>query len=1536
MKKHASILFCNVTLVAILFSFYGFSLAKELQSEVKQLLQQCLNSPDAMPVQAIGALQLAVDRNDAVIRDLFFQEAVRIGGGGGKGLAFQKKVFEAIDRRQFQLVDELALQVVAEMGDGVDLAIRTGTSGSRHMQLHGKLPHAIRYDALVSADEIIFIGIRAEEASVKFTSMKKNKGLANARISAISLPSITNATSGNLHGQQSQDPRVILDSAETGTIRQELVEKGAVIFLIRRDTEILPVAQPIQSMVLRPAAGAGQDPPNDGRAQSRPGYRAQPTSNSMGIYRYIMDKTSRGEDISAVEAMLIRRMIANRTWPEAPEITARARAIQEWALRQPEDAHLFTDPENWSRGLVSDATYEQLVAAGLTDADVPHIEASERFRSYWHSLRPEQQEALPLGRWMRNYFASLGYDMRSDEQRMRDEVFANEQARLHAAGLKQQAEAERQRKEDAEAEERKRQKWFEDNWAEEDRRIARGQAELDRAWAEYVTFFERLSPEDRALALEEMTAEQREALAQRLVDANTPVSAHEDAAGGPDPLPVASSTASESGVADSPASVVLPADHHARPPQTGAAVGAPNEQSVNGSTIQIPAASEDLPGPGAESRSPAVGPETSDPVNITVTAPAIWPGVVNDTGLHLKRQDAKGGATHEMCPYAASVWAEVSGKINPSFAPRTVEEIRAKFEQDKLTHDKWGRTVNIRPFSIGDYQGLMLESTMRYLRGGWSGDGYRDSGVEALGHAIVTKGGRTIELTYGIGSGGCWDNSQRAFQESQAAAAIAEAQAILAGIRLSEQPALVQTPYTGPKLDGSDLPVVRLRPDTMPILKVGENFTVEAVVENAKPADAPFSYEWTGTHGNADDQKSAVASILAGEPGKHTVTVSVGGQRHHLGSASLEYTVAEYKVRVERDPSHAGPVSVGTKVGFVAKVTVDGQNASGNFTYRWQPHPEVSFNKLDAQSPDVSAVFVKPGAVGVWVEVLEKRGETLVTVAESDQVQIEVVAPELSLTFEPQAPLVGQEIKARVVVKPEFKELDLRWLPLPFNAHQGVLSQDRREMAMYLKDDKPAQVTIMARVPVSGEALGMIQGSIGARKYAVIVTGPKAMGPPPQVWKEGVGLVTVEKAIAAHQIVEFSASVQPEAVTGPLTYQWTVLSGACSISNPLYRDVRVTASQVGTCQLEVIIRDRNRVELGRGQGGFSATVNTDMDSGGKPTASSAEEATVMVQSAKEKATTGDYEGAIAAAESAAGVDPANTEAKPLAQRLRQDKETMDRQLDKARSLMDDNRFAEAQKELGVATNVSNAYKAALDLDQELKNRWSKYDQEVRKMVAEVRSLNENKDFAKALATATAWRAKVKLDANADKELKTEEDGASKGLAQKEGSAWKLVEIIDYENKESWPSSDADFWKFTINYAREKYTAKIYSSNAQAYTAYGVSASWSKPPDTIKPGDQITLDAILSETENTHRVNMSAASTYADFASPERGLGQRGDIAFVNSNSASDISINGASDSLVSSSFSAQLHKGVDGERIALRIVFYMGGTMSTYYVYEWH
>ena len=267
-------------------------------------------------------------------------------------------------------------------------------------------------------------------------------------------------------------------------------------------------------------------------------------------------------------------------------------------------------------------------------------------------------------------------------------------------------------------------------------------------------------------------------------------------------------------------------------------------------------------------------------------------------------------------------------------------------------------------------------------------------------------------------------------------------------------------------------------------------------------------------------------------------------------------------------------------------------------------------------------------------------------------------------------------------------------MPVPGNAKHTMTSKDNREITFYLKDDKPAEIQVNARVPFSGEDLGEAKAAIAARKYAVKVSDPKAMGPPPQVWKEGVGLVTVEKAIAVDQIVEFSAGVEPAVLSGPIKYQWSAANGPCRVNNPSSSVARVIANAPGTCELVVTVRDRNDVQLGEGAGSFSASVTQEAVGQGRQKVPVAVDAKKLVQRAKDKVRKGDYDGAVKDAQDAARLDPKDTEATALAEKLRGDKERIDAQLAGKKALMAENRLAEAQKEASSAPSGQSSDAAA--------------------------------------------------------------------------------------------------------------------------------------------------------------------------------------------------------------------------------------------------
>lgn len=176
--------------------------------------------------------------------------------------------------------------------------------------------------------------------------------------------------------------------------------------------------------------------------------------------------------------------------------------------------------------------------------------------------------------------------------------------------------------------------------------------------------------------------------------------------------------------------------------------------------------------------------------------------------------------------------------------------------------------------------------------------------------------------------------------------------------------------------------------------------------------------------------------------------------------------------------------------------------------------------------------------------------------------------------------------------------------------------------------------------------------------------------------------------------------------------------------------------------------------------------------------------------------------------------------------------------------------------------------------------------------------------------------------------------ADTNTSEKAG-VWKLVEIMDFENKESWTVPATEYWQFKHSYGQGNFSATFWHKDEETYIAYGTQASWSQPPSELRAGEKVLLEATLTETENTKNWNASAASTYADFSHPERGVGTRGDVYFTDAGGATDININSAAISSASASFTATVPEGAEGSRIALRIQYYMGANMATYYIYEW-
>ena len=185
-------------------------------------------------------------------------------------------------------------------------------------------------------------------------------------------------------------------------------------------------------------------------------------------------------------------------------------------------------------------------------------------------------------------------------------------------------------------------------------------------------------------------------------------------------------------------------------------------------------------------RDKPVGP-VQGPLGFSGTVPNNWTGGSNDKGFHFQRQQVSGGGKPKDCVGEAVVNGEVSGLLTPSSAPHTVEEIRSRLEAELADMKRYLSFAGgeVTPYALSGFTGFLMHSRPQFKGGSGSPlSGYRDLTALAAGHGYVTREGKTVEVRYAITSSGCWNQSQRSFQEAEVSAAQAEAASILASLGL--------------------------------------------------------------------------------------------------------------------------------------------------------------------------------------------------------------------------------------------------------------------------------------------------------------------------------------------------------------------------------------------------------------------------------------------------------------------------------------------------------------------------------------------------------------------------------------------------------------------------------------------------------------------------------------------------------------------------------------------------------------------------------
>lgn len=477
------------------------------------------------------------------------------------------------------------------------------------------------------------------------------------------------------------------------------------------------------------------------------------------------------------------------------------------------------------------------------------------------------------------------------------------------------------------------------------------------------------------------------------------------------------------------------------------------------------------------------------------------------------------------------------------------------------------------------------------------------------------------------------------------------------------------------------------------------NVTATGVDGDAKP----LRYKWSGV--TASQGTSATLDVK--DSGEFTVSCEVSDSKGK--AVGQDQVVIEANLSLEVAISMTSPLRkslyVGESASFKATLSSDGKQAKWNYFYRWQPTPEINFDKQDSTSNVATGIFPRPGNVPVWVQILLKKDGSLEQVAESEQLNVEVLGPKLSMVFSPPKPYIGQETKAIIKMAPDSTKskdgqaaVDFRWMPLPRNAKELYVSQDTRELTFIPKNSKPIKIEALARVPHYGDSLGNIEAGITARPYAVTVKNLGPLGPKPMIWKPGVGLVEETIALAVHQNVRLRADIQP-ASKAKVYYNWTLNEDSHFAGGNTGQQVTLNRSQVGTCEATVTVTDKEGVELGVGSGQFSVSISQNTLDRSK----NSEKAQIKLAEGKKLWQKGDLDQAVAKANEALALSPNDQEAQKLSSEYKQKRADMDKHVAAVKNFLQQSKLPQAKKELAKASKLNSEY-APLAI---LKNDWKK-------------------------------------------------------------------------------------------------------------------------------------------------------------------------------------------------------------------------------------
>jgi hypothetical protein len=199
--------------------------------------------------EVVAGVMSQIDLRNADLEKQLVERIQQAGKarGASAGAAFENEVKLALDQYRYAQVQKVLDSVYAKYGGGLEAAVRTGSSGIRHMNMGAQsAPEGYRF--LFSDDDISFVGRRGVEAAEAFNAGIRNAGLGKVKVSGFDLITLKNVRSLDLTALDLLEPEKFLGASGLGGIKKEMLKNGAVIAK-NAGTGMAATAEPLAAFV---------------------------------------------------------------------------------------------------------------------------------------------------------------------------------------------------------------------------------------------------------------------------------------------------------------------------------------------------------------------------------------------------------------------------------------------------------------------------------------------------------------------------------------------------------------------------------------------------------------------------------------------------------------------------------------------------------------------------------------------------------------------------------------------------------------------------------------------------------------------------------------------------------------------------------------------------------------------------------------------------------------------------------------------------------------------------------------------------------------------------------------------------------------------------------------------------------------------------------------------------------------------------------------------------------------------------------------